>query len=257
MEIHPTAIVSSHAELGSGVKIGPYCIIGEYVSIGADTIIGSHTIIEGYTTIGNRNTIYPFVSIGKPPQDLGYEGEETRVVIGDDNIIREYASINRATIKQDRVTIVGNKNYLMAYSHVAHDCILGNGIIMANAVALGGHTSIGDYANLGGLVAIHQFVRIGAYAFIGGKSAVSQDVPPFLLAVGDRAKPYGIKQKGLHRHGFSRDVIDGLKKAYKILWRETRQLNEGMRRVKEEIASFPELDMFLEFIENSRRGIIR
>lgn len=257
MEIHPTAFVHSKAELASGVNVGPYCIIGERVSIGKDTVIGSHTIIEGCTEIGERNTLYPFVTIGFPPQDIGYNGEETRVVIGNNNVIREYASINRATTKQDRITIVGNNNYFMAYTHIAHDCILGDGIVMANVATLGGHTIVGDYANLGGLVAVHQFVRIGAYAFIGGKSAVAQDVPPFILAAGDRAKPYGINQKGLQRFGFSREVIDGLKKAYKILWRETKRLSEGMKRVKEEIESFPELDMFLAFIADSKRGIVR
>lgn len=257
MQIHPTAIVNPHAELGSDVKIGPYCVIGDRVFIGKDTVIGSHTVIEGHTIIGERNTIYPFVCIGTPPQDIGYKDEDTCIHIGDDNIIREYVNINRATTKQDRVTLVGNKNFIMAYSHIAHDCVLGDGIIMANVATLGGHTTIGDHANLGGLVAIHQFVRIGTHAFIGGKSAVGQDVPPFVLAVGDRAKPYGINQKGLKRFGFPPDVIDGLKKAYRIIWRETRQLNEGITRVREEIPSFPELEMFLNFILESKRGVVR
>jgi len=257
MRIHPTAIVSTQAELGTDVQIGPYCIIGDRVSIGKDTVIGSHTVIEGNTTIGERNTIYSFACIGTPPQDIGYKGEETCIRIGNDNIIREYVNINRATTKQDQVTIIGNNNFIMAYSHVAHDCVLGDGIIMANVATLGGHTTVGDHANLGGLVATHQFVRIGAYAFIGGKSAVSQDVPPFVLAVGDRAKPFGINQKGLRRFGFSREVIDGLKKAYRIIWREARQLNEGITKVHEEIPSFPELEMFLNFIMASKRGVVR
>ncbi|MBN1848384.1 MAG: acyl-ACP--UDP-N-acetylglucosamine O-acyltransferase [Deltaproteobacteria bacterium] len=257
MKVHPTAVISAHAQLDPDVEIGPYCVIGEEVSIGKGTIIGSHAVIEGPTSIGEQNTIFPFVCIGTPPQDVGYKDEDTSIRIGNGNIIREYVNINRATTKQDGITIVGNNNYIMAYSHVAHDCVLGDGIIMANVATLGGHTIIGDHANLGGIVATHQFVRIGAYAFIGGKSAVSQDVPPFVLAVGDRAKPYGINQKGLKRFGFSREVIDGLKKAYRIIWRETRQLNEGISRVRKEIPLFPELEMFLEFIMDSKRGVIR
>lgn len=257
MEIHPTAFISPQAELASGVQIGPYSIIGDHVSIGNDTVIGSHVVIEGHTKIGERNRIHPFVLIGSQPQDIGYKGEDTRVIIGDDNIIREYATINRASTKHEWVTKVGHKNFIMAYSHVAHDCELGDGIIMANVATLAGHTTVGDYANLGGIVAVHQFVRIGAYAFIGGQSAVGQDVPPFIMASGNRAKPYGINQKGLQRFGFKREVIEGLKKAYKILWRETKILNEGLKKVREDIAPSPELDMFLDFITDSKRGIIR
>lgn len=257
MDIHPSAVVSSHAELAHGVKIGPYSIIGDHVTIGGDTVISPHVVIEGHTNIGERNRIYPFVSIGLPPQDVGFRGEETRVEIGNDNIIREYASINRSTTKQDRVTVIGNDNYIMAYSHIAHDCVLGDKIIMSNVATLGGHTTIGDYATLGGIVAVHQFVRIGAYAFIGGKSAVSQDIPPFMMAAGPRAKLYGLNQKGLKRIGFSKEAIDGLKKAYKIIWRENRRFSEGISKVKKEIEPFPELAMLLDFIAASKRGVAR
>jgi UDP-N-acetylglucosamine acyltransferase len=258
MEIHSTAIVSPKAQLATGVKIGPYSIIGDHVKIGRDTNIGPQVTIDGHTEIGERNNIYQFVTIGFPPQDIGYKEEDTRVKIGNDNIFREYVSINRATTKEDWETSVGNNNYLMAYAHVGHDCKLGNGIIMANVATLGGHTNLGDYVNIGGLTAVHQFVRIGSYAFIGGGAAVAQDIPPFMLATGaERAKLYGPNQKGLKRQGFSREIIDGLKKAYKIIWRENKRFSEGIKRVREEIESFPELEMLLDFIGDSKRGVAR
>lgn len=258
MDIHSTAILSRHAELAEGVKVGPYSIIGEHVTIGRNTIIGPHVTIDGYTDIGERNQIYQFSSIGFPPQDIGYRGEDTRVKIGHKNIIREYVSINRATTKENWETIIGSDNYLMAYSHVGHDCKLGDGIIMANVATLGGHTSVGDYVSIGGLTAVHQFVRIGPYAFIGGGAAVAQDIPPFMLATGsERAKLYGPNQKGLKRQGFSHETIDGLKKAYKIIWRENRVFSDGIKKVREEIESFPELEMLLDFITHSKRGVVR
>jgi len=257
MEIHQTAVVSPRAELAQGVKIGPYSIIGDHVKIGQGTVVSAHVVIEGHTQIGERNTIYPFASIGTPPQDIGYRGEETRLIIGNDNLIREFTTINRATTKQDWVTVIGNENYLMAYAHVAHDCRLGNRIIMSNAATLGGHITIGDHAILGGLVAVHQFVRIGAYAFLGGKSGVDRDVPPFMITAGPRAKLYGINRRGLRRQGFSQEVIDGLKKAYRIIWRENRSLSEGINQAKREIPSFPELETLLDFLEGSKRGVLR
>jgi UDP-N-acetylglucosamine acyltransferase len=257
MEIHPSAVVNPHAELASGVKIGPYSIIGAHVRVGKETVIGSHVVIDGHTTIGERNSIFPFVSIGLPPQDIGYKQEDTRILIGDGNIIREYTSINRATTKQDRMTILGNDNYLMAYSHVAHDCVLGNNIIMSNVATLGGHATVGDYANLGGLVAVHQFVNIGAYSFIGGKTGVAKDIPPFMIAAGNRAKLYGPNQKGLRRHGFTSETINGLKKAYRIIWRESGSIREGIYRVRNEIEPFAELNMLLDFVMNSSRGVVR
>lgn len=257
MEIHPSAIVSPRAELADGVKIGPYSIIGDHVRIERGTVVGSHVVIDGHTTIGEGNHISPFVSIGLPPQDTGYKQEDTRVFIGNNNVIREYSTINRATIKQDLVTVLGNDNYLMAYSHVAHDCLLGNHIILSNMATLGGHTSIGDYANLGGLVAVHQFVKIGAYAFIGGMTGISQDVPPFMIAAGHRAKLYGPNQKGLKRLGFSDETIHGLKKAYRIIWRESRILSEGIKRIEQEMEPFPELNLLLDFISSSERGVLR
>ena len=257
MEIHPSALVSPHAELAPEVKIGPYSIIGDHVTIGRNTVIDSHVVIEGPTQIGERNRIYPFVSIGSPPQDVGYKGEETRIVIGDANIIREYVTINRATTKQEWVTVVGNRNYIMTYAHIAHDCKLGNEIVMSNVATLAGHTIIGDNATLGGLVAVHQFVRIGVHAFIGGMSGIAKDVPPFMMAAGLKAKLYGVNQKGLNRLGFSKEAIGGLKRAYKIIWRGNRRLNEGISQVREEIESFPELEILLGFLDDSERGIMR
>lgn len=257
MEIHPSAVVSPHAELSPGVKIGPYSVIEDHVTIGRDTVIWPHVVVEGHTQIGERNRIYPFVSIGFPPQDIGYRGEDTRLIIGDDNIIREYATINRATTKQDWETVVGNENYIMAYAHIAHDCYLGNKIIMSNVATLGGHITIGDHAILGGQVAVHQFVRIGAYAFLGGKSGVDRDVPPFMVTAGERAKLYGVNRTGLHRMGFSQETIDGLKKAYKIIWRDNKRFSEAISHVRREIESFPELEILLDFLDDSERGILR
>jgi len=257
MEIHPSALVSPHAELASDVKIGPYSIIGDRVTIGQNTVIDSHVVIEGPTQIGERNRIYPFVSIGSPPQDVEYKGEETRIVIGDDNIIREYVTINRATTKQEWVTVVGHRNYIMTYAHIAHDCKLGNEIVMSNVATLAGHTVIGDNATLGGLVAVHQFVRIGAHAFIGGMSGIDKDVPPFMMAAGLKAKLYGVNQKGLNRLGFSKETIGDLKRAYKIIWRDNRRISEGISQVRKEIESFPELEILLDFLNNPARGIMR
>ena len=257
MEIHPSALISPYAELAPEVKIGPYCIIGDHVTIGQKTIIDSHVVIEGPTQIGERNRIYPFVSIGSPPQDVGYKGEATRIIIGNDNIFREYVTINRATTKQEWVTVVGNRNYLMAYAHIAHDCNLGDEIIMSNVATLAGHSNVGDHTTIGGLVAVHQFVRIGVHAFIGGMSGIDKDVPPFMMAAGLKAKLYGVNQKGLTRLGFSKDKIEGLKKAYKIIWRDNRRISEGISQVRDEIESFPELEILLGFLNNSTRGIMR
>lgn len=256
-DIHPSAVVSPKANIADGVCIGPFSIIGDRVEIGRDTVIDSHVVIDGNTVIGEKNRIYPYVSLGLPPQDVGYSGEDTRLVIGDENIIREFVTANRATTKQEGVTRIGNNNYLMAYAHVAHDCTLGNSIIMSNAATLGGHIEIGDKAIIGGLVAIHQFVRVGAYAFIGGMTATVKDIPPFMMASGDRAKLYGLNVRGLKREGFSREKIDGLKRAYQIIWRDHHLLNEALKRVQEEIAPFGELDMLLDFITSSKRGVVR
>lgn len=257
MVIHSTAVVSPSAELGQGVEVRAYATIGPQVKIGRDTVVGEHVVIEGNTEIGERNRIYPFSSIGTPPQDIGYRGEDTRLLIGNDNVIREYVTINRATTKQEWKTVLGNQNYIMAYAHIAHDCYLGDRVIMANVATLGGHITIGDYAILGGLVAVHQFVRIGAYAFLGAKSGIDRDVPPFMMTAGPRARLYGVNRKGLKRMGFSQETIDGLKKAFRIIWRENQRFSEGISQVRREIEPFPELEMLLDFFNGSKRGILR
>ena len=257
MGIHKLAVVSTKAEIGPDVEIGPYSMVGAHVSIGRDTVVGAHVVIEGHTQIGERNRISPFVSIGGPPQDIGYRGEATRVLIGNDNIIREYATINRATTKEQWKTAIGDNNYIMAYAHIAHDCYLGNGVIMSNVATLGGHITIGDHAILGGLVAVHQFVRIGPYAFLGGKSGIDRDVPPFMITAGPRAKLYGVNGKGLGRMGFSKESIEGLKKAYRIIWRDNTTFSEGIKQVRRELDPFPELEILLSFFNGSKRGVLR
>ncbi len=257
MIIHPTAIIHPRARIADDVEIGPFTVIGEHVSIGKGTRISSHVLIEGWTTIGERNQILSFSSIGTSPQDIGYKNEETYLIIGNDNVIRECATIHRATTKEDRKTEIGNGNFLMAYSHVAHDCKLGNNIIMANSVALGGHIVIGDCAIVGGIVAVHQFVRIGPYAIIGGQSAVSQDIPPYVSAAGNRAKLYGLNLVGLKRRGFSDDTINTLKKVYKIVFRSALTQEEACSRVTEEFPGSREAMHFVEFMKSSKRGVTR
>ncbi|HBF43256.1 MAG TPA: acyl-[acyl-carrier-protein]--UDP-N-acetylglucosamine O-acyltransferase [Desulfobacteraceae bacterium] len=257
MGIHPSAVISPDAEIDKDVEIGAYSSISENVKIGRDTVIGAHVVIEGHTRIGERNRISPFSSIGTPPQDIGYQGEDTRLIIGDDNVIREYVTINRATTKQGWKTVIGNNNYIMAYAHIAHDCFLGNRVIMSNVATLGGHITIGDHAILGGLVAVHQFVRIGPYAFLGAKSGIDRDVPPFMITAGPRARLFGVNRKGLSRIGFSQGTIDGLKKAYRIIWRGNKSFSEGIKQVRSEMEPFPELELLLKFFDGSKRGILR
>ncbi len=257
MSIHPTAIVHPKAKIAGGVEIGPYSVIGEHVTIGADTKIEAHVLIEGWTTIGERNHIFPFSSIGTAPQDIGYRNEETYLIIGDDNVIRECATVHRATTKEDRKTTIGNKNFLMAYSHVAHDCKLGHNIIMANSVALGGHIVIGDHAILGGIVAVHQFARIGSYAIIGGQSAVTLDIPPYVSAAGNRAQLYGLNLVGLKRKGFSDQTIATLKKAYKIVFRSGLTQDEAVLKAMGEFPDSREVQALVDFIKSSKRGITR
>jgi len=257
MNIHPTAIVHPGAKLAEGIEVGAYSVIGEHVAIGKDTKIASHVVIDGWTTVGERNHIYPFSSVGMPPQDVGYKNEETYLIIGNDNIIRECATIHRASTKEERKTTIGNSNFLMAYSHVAHDCRLGNHIIMANSVALGGHILIEDYAILGGIVAVHQFVRIGAYAIVGGGSSISMDIPPYVSASGIRARLHGLNSVGLKRRGFSDEALNVLKKAYKILFRSNLTQDEAIRKVEQEFPQSKEVAHLAEFIRTSKRGVTR
>ena len=258
LNIHPTAIVHPEARLAEGVEIGPYSIIGAHVAVGRDTKVGSHVVIDGWTTIGERNHIFPFSSIGMAPQDIGYkEDEETYLIIGDDNIIRESATIHRATTKEDRKTEIGNKNFLMAYSHVAHDCKLGNNIIMANSVALGGHIVIDDYAIIGGIVCIHQFVKIGSHCMIGGGSAVVQDIPPYVSAAGIHAKLYGLNLIGLKRRGFTEEALNNIKRVYKVVFRSGLMLEEALKKAEAEMPDSGEVRYFIEFLRSTKRGITR
>lgn len=256
-EIHPTAIINPKADIEEDVIIGPYCIIGEGVHIKKGTEIISNVVIECNTEIGENCKVHPFASIGLPPQDLKYKGEKTGVKIGNDNIIREYITIHRASVGGDGLTTIGDKNFLMAYVHIAHDCKIGSHIIMANAATLGGHVVVEDYAVIGGLAAIHQLTRIGAYAMVGGFSGVGQDVPPYTIASGARAKLYGLNTIGLKRHGFSDDMINELKKAYKILFREKRTLKDAIKKIQEDLPPTDEIKHLIEFIQTNKRGICR
>jgi UDP-N-acetylglucosamine acyltransferase len=258
MEIHSTAVVSPNAELAEDVKIEAFCVIGPRVTIGSGTVVGPHAMIDGWTQLGERNQIFPFSTIGYPPQDLSYRGEETQLVIGDDNIIRENVTINRGTQGGGGVTRIGNHNLIMAYAHVAHDCSIGNHVILANATTLGGHVRIDDYAILGGLVAIHQFIRIGAYAFIGGKSGLRMDMPPYMLAFGAPAKLYGPNLVGLRRHRFPRTTIQALKSSYRIMFRSGLKVAEAIDAVRQEVESVPEVETLIEFmLGRSKRGVTR
>jgi UDP-N-acetylglucosamine acyltransferase len=258
MEIHPTAMVSPQAKVGEDATILAYSIIGPGVTIGAGSVIGPHAVIDGKTTLGERNRVYPFASIGSPPQDLSYRGEATELVIGNDNIFRESVTISRGTQRGGGVTRIGNHNMLMAYAHVAHDCTIGNHVIMANGCTLAGHVNIDDFAILGGLVAIHQFIRIGTHAFIGGKSGLRMDMPPYMLAFGAPAKLYGPNLVGLRRHNFSREAIQGLKSSYRIVFRSGMTLKEAIERVRQEVEPVREVQLFLTFLEGrSKRGVTR
>ncbi len=254
---HQTAIIHPNAEIGSEAEIGPYAVIGEHVKLGNRVKIGSHVVIDGWTEVGDGCSFFPLSSIGSIPQDLKFGGEETRLKIGRGNIFREFVTVNRGTKKGGGETSIGDNNLFMAYVHIAHDCHIGSHVVMANAATLAGHISIGDHAIIGGLVGIHQFVRIGEYTMIGGCSAVAQDVPPFLSAVGNRARLYDINRVGLKRHGFSAERLERLKEAYKILFRSGLTLKEAIKRAKSEIIGSPDVDSLLQFIEGSERGICR
>jgi UDP-N-acetylglucosamine acyltransferase len=257
MNIHPTAIISREAHLEEGVEVGPYTLIDGDVTVGKNTVIGPHVIIRSHTDIGEGCHIFQFSSIGEVPQDLKYKGEATRVIIGNHNTIREYVTVHQATSADIGVTIIGDHNLLMAYTHVAHNCKLGNHIIMANAANLAGHVHVEDFAIIGGLTGIHQFTRIGAHCIIGGASAVTKDIPPFVLASGNFAKLYGLNQIGLKRRGFKDETIQALKDAYRIIFRSSLRLSVAIEKIRQEIDDLPEVRQLIEFIEHSERGISR
>jgi UDP-N-acetylglucosamine acyltransferase len=257
MKIHPTAIISPDAQLDEGVEIGPYTIIGSDVQIGKNTIVGPHTVIDDYTHIGEGCRIFQFCSIGAPPQDLKFGGEKTRVVIGNFNMIREFVTIHRATSADIGMTLIGDHNMLMAYTHVAHNCKLDNHIIMSNVATLGGHVHVEDYAIISGLSAVHQFSRIGAHSIIGGASGVAKDVPPYTLANGNHARLFGLNLVGLKRRNFSEKTIKALGKAYRIVFRSRLLLDAAIKKVEEEVDNFPEVQHFVQFIKESKRGVCR
>ncbi len=255
--IHSTAIIQPGAKLAENVSIGPYTVIGEHVVIGSGTTVASHVVIEGWTEIGCDNQIYQFSSIGAAPQDLKYAGQETYLKIGDRNRFREFTTLNRGTEEGGGLTSVGSDNLFMAYSHVAHDCIIHDHAILANGATLAGHVEIESAAILGGLTAIHQFCRVGCNSMTSGGSMVSQDIPPYTVAQGDRAKTVGLNLIGLKRCGFSEETIRGIKKAYRMIFRASLRLEEALEKIDAEIEMSPELDHFVSFIKNSQRGIAR
>ncbi len=256
-EIHSTAIVDKGASLDDGVTIGPFCIIGSGAKIGRGTRLQSNIVIEGRTEIGENCNIYPFTSIGFPPQDIKYKGEDTGVAIGSNNTIREYVTIHRASVGGRGVTTIGSNNLILAYVHVAHDCKIGDNTVLVNLATLAGHVVVEDYAYVGGMVAIHQFTRIGTYAMVGGFSGVGQDIPPYTMASGPRAKLFGLNTVGLKRHGFSDATLAELKKAYKILFREKRTLKDAIKKVQADLPYSDEIKNLIGFIEKNRRGICR
>ncbi|MCS7281647.1 MAG: acyl-ACP--UDP-N-acetylglucosamine O-acyltransferase [Desulfobacterota bacterium] len=254
--IHRTSIVDVRAEIDDDVYIGPYCVIEGKVTIKRGTRLISHVVIQGKTTIGEECTISPFASIGGPPQDVTYKGEETETIIGNRNVIKEYVTINRGTPRGGGVTKIGDNNFIMAYSHIAHDCIIGNDVIMANCATLAGHVEVQDKVVFGGLCAVHQFCRIGCFSFISGLTGVPKDVPPFMIAAGNRAKLYGINIVGLQRNNFPKEEIAKLKKAYRILFRSSLPLSTSLKIVQEELEG-ENIKILVEFIQNSKRGICR
>ncbi len=255
--IHPTAIVDSKAEINADVEIGPYSIVRDNVSIGSGTVIGPHVIVDRYVSIGPDCHIFQYASVGAEPQAIKFKGEKTFVKIGRGTVVREFATINRGTAFGTGVTEIGAENLLMAYCHVAHDCQTGRKVILANNATLAGHITIGDYVTVGGLVAIHQFVRIGEYAYVGGKSGVPKDIPPYVIATGERAKLYGLNRVGLKRHGFPETTVTALKKVYRIFFRIGITLNEAIERAQAEVDHLPEVINFINFIKSSQRGITR
>jgi len=255
--IHPTAIIHDGAQLAAEVEVGPYSIVGPAVELGEGTWIGAHVVLDGRARIGRRNRIFHFASIGAPPQDKKYAGEDTAVEIGDGNVIREYVTINRGTALDAGVTRVGSDNWIMAYVHFAHDCQIGSHSIFANACQLAGHVTVGDWAIFGATTLVHQFVHIGAHAFTGMGTYLPQDLPPFVTAAGNMARPYGINSEGLKRRGFSPETINGLKQAYRTLYRRGLGLEEARRELESQAEDCPPVREILDFLAKTKRGIIR
>ncbi len=256
--IDPTAVISSEAVLAPDVSVGPYSVIGPSVTIGAGTIIGPHVRMEGPAQIGERNQFIGQCSIGTPPQDIKYKGEKTELRIGNDNVFREFVTVNRGTMGGGGITTIGSGSFFMAYAHVAHDCHVGDTTIFANNATLAGHVDVGDFATIGAFSAVHQFCRVGDHAFIGGGSICTQDVLPFVKTVGNRpAKTYGVNNIGLERKGFDKDTIEALQRAYRILTRSKLLLADALAKIETELGFHSEVSYFVEFVRGSKRGVIR
>src|SRR6266478_3479673 len=256
-EFHSTALVSPRAQIGSDCYIGPYSIIGDEVSLGDRVRIDSHCVIDGRTRIGDETHVFPFVSIGLPPQDLKFAGEATETEIGRRNRIREFVTIHRGTAGGGRITKTGDDCFLMAQAHVAHDCRLGNGVIMANGATLAGHVVIDDGANIGAYSGVHQFCRVGREAYVGGYSVIVKDALPFALTVGNHARCYGLNITGLKRRGYDKEVIDNLHHAFKLLLSSKLNTSQALERIREESPDATEVQLLVDFIENSKRGVIK
>jgi UDP-N-acetylglucosamine acyltransferase len=258
MNVHPTAIVDPGAKIPASCKIGPYCVIGAAVELGEKCDLVSHVVMEGPTKIGSDNRFFPFSSIGLAPQDLTYAGEPTRLEIGDHNQIREYVTINRGTVKGGGLTRIGNHTLIMAYTHIAHDCRIGDHVIMANAATLGGHVTVEDWAVVGALCPVHHFVRIGTHAFVGGGTTITQDVLPFSKTSAKRnTHAFGLNATGLERRGFSRERIRKIHHAYTVLLASKLNTSQALEKLKSEADRGEDADMLIRFIEASKRGVIK
>jgi len=255
--VHSSAIVEKGAQLADDVEIGAYALIGPHVEIGAGTRIGPHAVIKGRTRIGRNNRIFQFVSLGEEPQDKKYRGEPTRLEIGDGNTIREFCTFNCGTVQDAGVTRLGDDNWIMAYVHLAHDCQIGSHTIFANGAQLAGHVHIGNHAILGGFTMVHQHCRVGAHSITGISSVLLQDVPPFVTASGSPASPYGINSEGLKRRGFSADAVAAIKRSYKTLYKSSLTLEDAKREIATQVAACPELQLLIDFLAHSTRGIVR
>jgi UDP-N-acetylglucosamine acyltransferase len=260
-QVHATAVVDSRAELADDVTVGPYAVIGPHVRIGAGSSIGAHCVVEGHTTIGSDNRIFQFASIGGAPQDKKYAGEPTRLTIGNGNTVREFVTINTGTVQDGGLTAVGDDNWIMAYVHIAHDCLVGSHTIIANATQLGGHVHLGDWAFLGGLSGVHQFVRVGAHAMTGFQTRLSQDLPPYVTAAGNPAAATGINAEGLRRRGFTPERIAQVKQMHKLLYRQGNTLAAGIAAIEalrgQLEGSEADLALMLDFLAKADRGIVR
>ncbi|GLR63670.1 acyl-ACP--UDP-N-acetylglucosamine O-acyltransferase [Marinospirillum insulare] len=254
--IHPTALIDSSAQLADDVEVGPYSIIGPQVTIGEGSVIGPHVVIKGPSSLGKRNRIFQFASVGEDCQDKKYNGEPTRLEMGDDNVIRESVTIHRGTAQDLGLTKIGSGNLFMAYSHVAHDCVVGDNCIMANQATLAGHVTLGDFAILGGLSAVHQFSRVGAHAMCGGGSIILKDIPAYVMVSGHPAETHGINYEGLKRRGFSKEALQALRHAYKVIFRQGLNLQDAINQIEAEPVT-PVIQIFLNSIKNSARGITR